>query len=410
MASTGTAADARMALVALVATLAIQIFTSLAASATPVLAPMLAVDLGVPPRWIGVFVGLVYVGAMTASLLAGEAIGRVGPIRASQVCVVLCAGGVAAIALLPAGAAGLLIAAALLIGVGYGPITPASSQVLVRTAPPSRMALTFSIKQTGVPAGAALAGALLPGIALFAGWRVAFLCVAALGIAIAFSAQPIRAALDADRRASGRFTWRAVRGPLANVWRHRALRELALVGLAYAATQTCVTSFLVVHLNATLGWSLVAAGLGLTAATLAGVVGRIGWGAIADRTRAPRAVLALIGAVAGAAAIGMSLAAPSWPTWVVFALAAVLGATAIGWNGVQLAEVARKSPPGEAGAITGGAGVITFAGVVAGPPSFALLAALTGSYRSGFLLAATLSLGCGLLLFLHGDGKTVPNS
>ncbi len=405
MASGDSPADARLALVALVATLAIQIFTSFAASATPVLAPMLAGDLGIPPRWVGLFVGLVYVGAMAASLLAGEAIRRIGPIRASQVCVVLCTFGVAVIALLPNGAAGLLIAAALLIGIGYGPITPASSQVLARTAPPSRMALTFSIKQTGVPAGAALAGALLPGIALLAGWRVAFLCVGALGIAVALSAQPIRAALDADRRVVGRFSWRAVREPLATVWRHRALRELALVGLAYAATQTCLTSFLVVHLNATLDWSLVAAGLGLTVATLAGVVGRIGWGAIADRTRAPRAVLALIGVVAGTAAIGMALADRHWPVWVVVLLAAVLGATAIGWNGVQLAEVARKAPPGEAGAITGGAGVITFAGVVAGPPSFAVLAALTGSYRSGFLLVAVLSLGCGLLLHRHADGE-----
>ena len=46
-----------------------------------------------------------------------------------------------------------LAVAPVIIGVGYGPITPASSQILARTAHPSRMALTFSIKQTGVPAG-----------------------------------------------------------------------------------------------------------------------------------------------------------------------------------------------------------------------------------------------------------------
>ena len=81
----------------------------------------------------------------------------------------------------PASRCSLLALAPLVIGLGYGPITPASSHVLARTAPPSRMALTFSIKQTGVPAGAALAGALLPALALRIGWRAAFVAVAALG-------------------------------------------------------------------------------------------------------------------------------------------------------------------------------------------------------------------------------------
>ena len=74
------------------------------------------------------------------------------------------------------------------------------------------------------------------------------------------------------------------------------------------------------------------------------------------------------------------------------------GATAIGWNGVQLAELARHAPPGKAGAITGGAGVITFAGVVVGPPTFAMLASIAGSYRIGFVAIGLASLGCGLWL------------
>ena len=70
--------------------------------------------------------------------------------------------------------------APLLIGLGYGPITPASSHVLARTASPRRMALTFSLKQTGVPLGAALAGAALPLLAVGSGWRTALLSVAGI--------------------------------------------------------------------------------------------------------------------------------------------------------------------------------------------------------------------------------------
>jgi hypothetical protein len=77
----------------------------------------------------------------------------------------------------------------------------------------------------------------------------------------------------------------------------------------------------------------------------------------------------------------------------------VFGATAIGWNGVQLSEVARIAPPGSAGKVTGATGFVTFAGVVFGPPSFALLSSLTGGYRAGFLAFAALSLAAGLTLF-----------
>jgi len=181
----------RRAFVALVATLAIQVFTSLAATATAVLAPEIAQAFAIAPKWIGVFVGLVYAGAMLASLASGGFIERFGAIRVSQIGVVLCAAGTALIAVAPAGAEALLVVAALTIGLGYGPITPASSHVLIRTSPPGKLALTFSIKQTGVPAGAALAGAALPSLALVLGWRHALLIAAASGLAVRIEANEL---------------------------------------------------------------------------------------------------------------------------------------------------------------------------------------------------------------------------
>ena len=398
--------NARTALVALAATLAIQIYVAFAATLTAVLAPEMAREFGVEARWVGVFIGIVYGGGMLGSLASGGFIERHGAIRVSQVCVLLCAIGVAVMALAPARAPALLALAAVVIGLGYGPVTPASSQLLQRTAPPSRMALTFSIKQTGVPAGAALSGALLPALALAIGWRAAFALVALAGVVVVAVSQPIRASLDADRRAHGRFTFAGIFAPLAVLRQSRALRDLALVSLAYSATQVCLTSFLVVYLTETLHWSLVGAGLALTSATIAGVAGRIGWGYVADRLLAPRHVLALIGLAACACGIVMALATGEWPASAIIALAAVFGGTAIGWNGVQLSEVARLAPAGNAGKVTGASGFVTFAGVVIGPPSFAVLATLTGSYRVGFASFAALSATAALALLRGGTRGT----
>lgn len=393
-----TTASRRVAALALAATLAIQVFTSVAGTAVAVLAPTIAAAFGIEPRWIGIFIGLVYAGAMAASLASGGFIERYGSIRTSQACVLICAAGVAIVALAPAGAPWLLAAAAIVTGLGYGPITPASSHLLARTTPSERMAITFSIKQTGVPAGVALAGAILPSLAHAAGWRAALWATVAAGVLVALAAQPVQPQLDVDRQRGRRLSLRAVLSPLAHL-RTPALRRTAIVGFAYSATQVCLTSFLVVYLTEALRYPLVAAGLALSVATLGGVAGRIGWGVVADRWLRARGTLALIGALAGACAVALAFARPEWPAAVCLALAAAFGATAIGWNGVQLAEVARLAPRGNAGAVQGAVGFVTFSGVVVGPPLFALIASLASSYRVSFAALAVLSAGCAAWLF-----------
>ena len=362
------------------------------------LAPAIAASLGVPASLIGAFVGLVYVGAMVASLLSGAYIARHGAIRVSQACVAACAIGIAGVAVAGPSMLALVVIAALVLGAGYGPITPASSDVLARTTPPSRMSLVFSIKQTGVPAGAALAGASLPALDLLIGWRGALAIAAALGVVVVIAAQPVRATLDTNRRADADLALGRAFAAVRAIFRHRELRTIACLSFAYAATQVCLTSFLVVHLTSRLGWSLVAAGLALSVGTIAGVIGRIAWGALADRTQRPRVVLGVIGLVAGASAAITAFSTPEWPALAIYAVVAAFGATAIGWNGVMLAEVARLAPAGEAGATTGATGFITFGGVVLGPPIFGALATLTGNTRTGFAALALLSAITGALI------------
>ncbi len=408
MTGVGPARAAASPGVALGATLAIQVYTSLAGTAAAVLAPAIAADLDVPARWIGAYVGLVYLGAMSASLLCGAYIARHGAIRVSQVCVALCAIGIAVTALARPGLLPVVVVAAVVLGLGYGPITPASSHVLARTTPPSRMSLVFSIKQTGVPAGTALAGAILPAASLVAGWRWAFAAVAVGGVAVIVAAQSIRRALDTGLRRDADVAIGRAFTAVGRLLRDPHIAPIVMLSFAYAATQVSLTSFLVVHLTGVLGWSLVAAGFALSVGTIAGVGGRIVWGAVADRTQAPRAVLGIVGLVAGACAALTSLATPEWPAVAIYVVVAAFGATAIGWNGVMLAEVARLAPAGEAGSTTGTAGFITFAGVVTGPTVFAALSAVAGSTRAGFVAVALLSgiTGAALLLRRPATGTS----
>ena len=165
------------------------IIVSMALLTLPVMAPEVGRALKLPTTSIGVYVALAYLGAMAGSLASGAAVARLGAIRISQVGLLLCALGLAlcTVPWLPAVALG-----AVLIGLGYGPITPASSHLLARSTSPERLSLVFSIKQTGVPLGGVLAGALVPGLLLWVGWQAALLAVAvACGVCAAL-AQPLR--------------------------------------------------------------------------------------------------------------------------------------------------------------------------------------------------------------------------
>lgn len=64
----------------LIAVLAIQSLTALAMVAVPVLAPSAAPDLGVPVTFAGMFIGLVYLGAMWATLCSGSLVRRCGAV------------------------------------------------------------------------------------------------------------------------------------------------------------------------------------------------------------------------------------------------------------------------------------------------------------------------------------------
>ena len=390
----------------LTVTTAIQAMVSMALLTLPAMAPAVARALAVPSTLVGAYVALCYFAAMLSSLVGGTLVRRLGAIRVSQLGLGLCAVGLALCALpwLPAVALG-----ALCIGAGYGPITPASSHLLALTTPAHRMSLVFSIKQTGVPAGGMLAGALVPGLSLWLGWQGTLLAVAGVCALCAALAQPLRAALDADRQPAQPLALQALFKPIGMVLGHPSLRALAACSFLFSAVQVSTTAYMVTYLNESLGMTLLAAGAALSVSQLAGVVGRIAWGAVADRGVGPRNTLMLLATLMMAGSVLTALLQPQWPTLLIWAIVALLGASAIGWNGVYLATVARQAPPGQAGVATGGTLLFTFMGVVCGSPAFGALAGASGSYRIAFAaLALPAALALGLLVWRAAQARREP--
>jgi MFS family permease len=369
---------------ALIATLAIQALVSMAVLTPPVFATLAAPEIGVGANTIGIYTGLIYAAACLAAAASGGPIRRRGAIRVSQLGLAACGLGLAFVAtasLVP------VLLGAVLLGAGYGPITPASSHLLIRQTPPQRRALVFSIKQTGVPLGGMLAGIVVPALVLALGWRGAALAVAGSCGLLALVVEPLHRSLDGDADPGVRGD-SGVLAAIRLVLTAPALRRLALASLAFSAMQLCFSAFVVTFLTERVGLALTVAGAVMAAAQAAGIGARILWGWVADRFLSARQLLLLLGLVMAGAGAAVGLVTASWPLAATVAASLVLGASALGWNGVYLAEVARLAPAEAVGVATGGALSLTFLGVVIGPSLFSAVVAATGSYRPAFLAAA----------------------
>jgi nitrate/nitrite transporter NarK len=148
----------------------------------------------------------------------------------------------------------------------------------------------------------------------------------------------------------------------------------------------------------------VQAGAAAAAVQVCGAIGRVVWGIVADVLRAGFLVLAFLGLMAAACCILLLWSHAMRPEAEITILCA-LGASAIGWNGVMLAETARLSSlqfRGGSGTLTGDVMVYTFIGVVIGPSLFAVAYAHIGNYASTFaLFSIPTLLGAGLALWAH---------
>lgn len=385
----------------LIITLAVQVQASLVVFTPPILAPVAQYDVGVNAAAVGLVMALIYLSSVPAALVSGNVIGRLGAIRVSQLCILFSSTGMVLMAIPNPW---VIAAGALIIGIGYGAVTPASSTVLADKAPLGMRSLIFSIKQTGVPIGGAIAGALVPFLIVSIGWQFAAVIIALIGVGVIAAAQPIQRDIDSSQPHRHVASGTGLLEPLRLVFSHVRLRELAISSFAFSGMQMCLGSYLVVVLIERAALTVAVAGGALSVAMVAGIIGRLFWGLLADYGFSARSVLGLLGLLMATGAMLVTQIDNDWGLGLIYVVCFLFGASAVGWNGVYLAEVAHIAPPGLAGSATGASLAMTYSGVVILPTLFWLVHALTDSYAPGFMLVALLALWRGVI-FLRGDSS-----
>ena len=371
----------KRAIVPVASMLAIQVMISLSVLSLSVMMPEVARDLAIDPKLVGIFTAIIYaVAAVTALAVAGPIL-RFGAVRICQGALLMAAIGLAL------NASALVVTTVLavaFIGAAQGPINPASAHILAQRVPREWFGMVFSLKQTGVPIGFALAGLIFPLLLAWLGWRGASLTAAGMAVLAALLVEPLRPHLDV--MVAGGKASNGILRSISFVLKHPQLRVLGWSAFVYVVAQHTFTFYLVTYLYEHCGLTIARAGFVLSASQLIGTGVRLVSGGMGDRIPRMR-LLGWTGVFMTMGCIAIGLLERDTPFWLIVLVAVGYGAVVISWNGTSQAEFAHLAPPGETAAVAAVQTALAFSGAVVGPPLFALIASLA-SYRMAFFAVA----------------------
>lgn len=379
---------------AILISLLVQTVMSLFAASVPVLAPAIAAERGWNPALIAAYPILLYGAAFLISFCIPGLLYRMGGMGLGLASVVI--GGGALLLLLPHNVVAAALAS-VVMGCGTAAMNPASSQVLGPRTTARTAGLVMSIKQTGVPLGGAVAGALVPILASRFGWRAAAVELAAIGAALTIVLLPSVPWLNGAATALRPASFRPL-DPIRQLFAIPGMPALLFASFAFNGMQLCLRSFFIVYLVTEQRLGLVTAGLAFSVSQAAGMVGQVGWAAVSDRLLSVHAVMAIIGTLMTASALCTAAMTPHWPFGAIIVVAASYGLSAAGYLPVLLGEVARRSTPGEVGALTSGAQLFPLSGSILGPLAFGGTAAVMGMPAAFVLAAASTMAGTAAVL------------
>ena len=373
------------------------IFTAHALGAMSVLSVLtagagLVADLGLSPLQLGGLASVYSAALAAASLPAGLVTDRLGTRAALSLAAFTIGSGL----VLAATSHGMaqLSAGMALCGAGYGLINPAAGLAITLWFSAKWRTTLLSMKQTGVPAGAAL-GSLTALLGPDWGWRAGILCAASItllvGLLFALFLPP-KAAHRSPRSAQGD---------------QRVIEVLALPGLGRANLAAGLTNgmqfALWAHIPSMLqrsdetGTALL--GLGLAALHLGTFAGRLVWGAMTDRHFGGNPAHALwwlcLFGLAGVAALLSSLffAHPL----AAFLACFMLGFTVCAAIGLHVALTAQIAPDHLLGTAIGYTMLVTNMGGIFVPMLLGYAVFLAGLAGGVVTLAILLGLALGLL-------------
>lgn len=280
----------------------------------------------------------------------------------------------------------------LIVGGFYSSAQPGGAKSVASWFPPSQRGFAMGIRQAGLPLGGALAGIVLPIVALNFGLKGAFLAgaiVALFGgsLFIFFYRPPL-----SEEAPKG-----IKKMPLLDILKSRLamlsephMKNIILSGVSLVIVQYVLTIFITIYFYRQYTISLGDSTYLFFISQAAGALGRIGLAAWSDRCRRGRFFPVLVCMIS--IIIGILILVLNLSNSIIYLtiLSAWLGFFGLGWYGPWVAYIIDASPQENVGFSLGLAMSINQIAIIASPPIFGLLQDLTNTYLFTWLIVITI--------------------
>lgn len=347
--------------------------------AVSVLGPLLVRDLAIDPARLGYFTMGSFGVAAILSLQAGRWVNRLGGRRALVLLFLTVATTFFLMALLPGFYS--LLAATALLGLAQALANPATNLLIAQRIPAQHKAFVVGLKQSGVQLAALAAGALLPGAALWWGWRLTFAGIALPALWLAWRAWQLH---EAPRAVTG--------GQPVTVIPSARLAALMAIQCCVGICLSAFLTFLPLH-AVSLGMPTASAGLLVALFGLMGMASRLMLTPLGSALREEAYLLAgllLVSALSLLLALSADTHSQAW-LWLA---TAGMGLSAVATNSIAMSMLIRDPGFGQVAHSAGMVSAAFFAGFAIGPTSVGALAGPGASPASGWpALLLVLALG-----------------
>jgi len=346
-----------------------QVVLSIAAYAWGPLGPFLKKSLLLNNVQIGSLTSILYLSSIISGIPAGISVDRWGVRLNLFICLVF-----TGLTMIVAGFINqyaLLVIISALIGASYGMINPIASKGITLWFDQTFRATAFGIRQMGVTAGAAVAGIVLIYFAQTRSWHTAVFTIGLTAISMGV----MEFLFYRDMPAGAKFKIKKGakhKTGLLELIKNRNLISasvmLAFLGLGHSS----ISAFWVLFLKEYLNFTPMLAGTFLSITMVSGGVGRIVWGIVSDRLFEGRRlpVMKIVCAMAITVTLITCFWSPALPVYLAFPIAAILGFSFLGYQGIAVVIMVEACEPESAGRAAGIGTTIAFVGMVLGPMLF----------------------------------------
>ena len=264
-----------------------------------------------------------------------------------------------------------------LMGAAGASVSSASGRLVMGWFAVHQRGVAMGVRQTGLPLGIALAGALLPPLAAAGGLRLALAVPATLCLVVTVAV--VVFAEDPPHPAEGEHPVRP-----GSPYRRLILWRVHLASALLVVPQFALAAFSAEYLVSERGWHATAAGQLLAVVAVGGAAGRLAagrWSDVVGSRLAPMRLIAIASCVS-MLLIGLTASADVWLVVVALAAGSIISVADNGLGFTATAELAGRAWSGRA------LGVQNTMQNVAAFATAPLVGALAGSFGFGWAFAS----------------------